>query len=163
VSLSAMVVRATSNFKDSMSEEKVKAGRDRYLAQNDLDISSYTAKKFPVYFFKWPIWLSNPGFLPVHDLHHVVTGYRTGLVGEAEISAYELRGGCGSFMIFILCIGAIFFGLFVAPKRIWKAWRNSRGAHNLYHTHIPYDSLLEMSVGDLRQHLGLPRYGLSAD
>ena len=40
--------------------------------------------------------LPNPGFLPWHDLHHVATGYGTGLIGEAEISAYELRAGCGS-------------------------------------------------------------------
>jgi len=144
-----------------MSEEKVKVGRDRYLAQNNLQLSSYTNRKFPVYFFKWPIWLPNPGFLPVHDLHHVVTGYKTGLVGEAEISAYELRGGCGSVMIFMLCVGAIFFGVFVAPKRIWRAWRNSRGAQNLYRSAIPYETLLEMTVGDLRQQLGVPRNGLA--
>jgi hypothetical protein len=65
-------------------------------------------------------------------------------------------------MIFILCIGAIFFGVFVAPKRIWKAWRNSRGAQNLYRTDIPYESLLDMTIGDLRQHLGLPRNGFAA-
>ena len=145
-----------------MTDEKVRVGRDRYLAQNKLNLSSYTARKFPVYFFRWPIWLPNPGFLPVHDLHHVVTGYGTGLVGEAEISAYELRGGCGSVMIFILCLGAIFFGVFVAPRRIWRAWRNSRGAQNLYRTDIPYDSLLEMTIGDLRQHLKVPRDGLAS-
>lgn len=144
-----------------MSEEKVRVGRDRYLAENNLELSSYTNRRFPVYFFKWPIWLPNPGFLPVHDLHHVVTGYGTGLVGEAEISAYELRGGCGSLMIYILCFGAIFFGLFVAPKRIWKAWSDSRGAKNLYRTHIPYDSLLDLSIGDLRQQLGVPRNGFA--
>ena len=142
-----------------MSEEKVRVGRDRYLVQNNLQLSSYTARRFPVYFFKWPVWVPNPGFLPVHDLHHVVTGYGTGLIGEAEISAYELRGGCGSLMIFILCVGAIFFGGFVAPRRIWKAWRECRGARNLYRTEIPYESLLDMSIGDLRQHLGLPRNG----
>jgi len=142
-----------------MNEEKVKVGRDRYLSQNGLGTDSYSAKRFPVYFFRWAIWLPNPGFLPAHDLHHVVTGYGTGLVGEAEISAYELRGGCGSAMIFILCIGAIVFGLFVALKRILRAWQRCRGAHNLYHSRIPYETLLEMSVGDLRQQLGLPRYG----
>jgi hypothetical protein len=144
-----------------ISDEKVRAGRDLYLAENGLDIGSYEATKFPVYFFKWAIWLPNPRFLPAHDLHHVVTGYGTGLVGEAEISAYELRGGCGSTMILILCIGAIFFGAFVAPGRIWKAWRRSRGARNLYATNIPYETLLEMTIGDLRLHLGLPREGFA--
>lgn len=142
-----------------MSEEKVIVGRDRYLARNGLAIESYVAGKFPIYVWRWAVWLPNPGFLPTHDLHHVVTGYGTGLIGEAEISAYELRGGCGSIMIFILCIGAIVFGMFVAPRRIWKAWRQSGGTSNLYHTTIPYEALLEMSVGDLRQQLGLPRQG----
>lgn len=142
-----------------MSDEIVRVGRDRYLAENGLELASYTARKFPVYFFRWAVWLPNPGFLPTHDLHHVITGYKTGLIGEAEISAYELRGGCGSIMIFILCVGAIVFGMFVAPRRIWRAWTQSRGARNLYHSKIPYEVLLDMKVGDLRQELGLPRSG----
>jgi hypothetical protein len=144
-----------------MSDEKVRTGRDRYLARNGLKLDSYTAKKFPIYFFRWAIWLPNPGFLPSHDLHHVVTGFGTGLIGEAEISAYELRCGCGSVMIFILCIGAIGLGMFVAPKRILRAWSRSKGSRNLYHSTMPYESLLEMTVGDLREQLGLPRAGLA--
>jgi hypothetical protein len=146
-----------------MSDEEVRIGRDRYLAENGLDLASYKAKKFPVYFFRWAVWLPNPGFLPTHDLHHVITGYGTGLIGEAEISAYELRGGCGSIMIFILCVGAIVFGMFVAPRRIWRAWAQSRHARNLYHSQIPYETLLDMRVGDLRQELGLPRSGYKAN
>ena len=142
-----------------MSEEKVRIGRDRYLTANGLSIESYQAKKFPIYVGRWAVWLPNPGFLPTHDLHHVVTGYSTGLLGEAEISAYELRGGCGSLMIFILCMGDIMIGMFVAPGRIWKAWQQADGTRNLYYTTIPYEELQEMSVGDLRQQLGLPRAG----
>ena len=55
-----------------MSEEKVIEGRDRYLAENGLSIESYRAKKFPIYVGRWAVWLPNPGFLPVHDLQHVV-------------------------------------------------------------------------------------------
>jgi len=29
--------------------------------------------------------------LPLHDLHHVATGFRSGLIGEAEISDEEIR------------------------------------------------------------------------
>jgi hypothetical protein len=56
-------------------------------------------------------------------------------------------------------VGAIVFGMFVAPRRIWRAWAQSRGARNLYHSQIPYETLIEMTVGDLRQELGLPRSG----
>lgn len=142
-----------------MDEEKVIEGRNRYLIENGLSVESYAARKFPIYVGRWAVWLPNPGFLPTHDLHHVVTGYRTGLIGEAEISAYELRGGCGSLMIFILCLGAIFFGMFVAPKRIWRAWQQSRATSNLYRDKTPYEVLLDMKVGDLREQLGLPRAG----
>jgi ubiquinone biosynthesis protein Coq4 len=99
--------------------------------------------------------LPNPGLLHLHDLHHVVTGYGTGLVGEAEISAYELRAGCRSFMVHVLCVGAILCAMFVAPRRILRAWRRARGARTLYHTTIPYETLLDMSVNELRRRLNV--------
>jgi hypothetical protein len=142
-----------------VNSETVKAGRDRYLAENSLSVESYSAPRFPVYVGRWPVYLPNPGFLPWHDLHHVITGYQTGLVGEAEISAYELRAGCRSVMIIILCLGAILIAMFVAPRRIWRAWRRAKGARTLYRTSVPYQTLLEMNVADLRESLGLPRDG----
>jgi hypothetical protein len=137
------------------SDETVRAGRDRYLADNSLTADSYTESGFPVYVGRWPVRLPNPGLLHLHDLHHVVTGYGTGLVGEAEISAYELRAGCRSFMIYVLCVGAILCAMFVSPRRIVRAWRRARGARTLYHTGIPYETLLGMSVTELRRHLGI--------
>ena len=142
-----------------MSLETVRMGRDRYLKENSLSLESYTAPGFPIYVGKWAVHLPNPGLLPFHDLHHVVTGYGTGLIGEAEISAYELRGGCKSAMVFILCLGAILVGMFVAPGRIRRAWQRAAGTRTLYHTNILYDELLEMSVADLREHLGIAREG----
>ena len=138
-----------------MKAETVRAGRDRYLEENSLSVESYSARRFPIYVGWWPVYVPNPGYLPWHDLHHVVTGYRTGLIGEAEISAYELRAGCGSVMVFILCVGAILIAMFVAPRRVWRAWKRAKGAHTLYHTKLPYETLLEMSVADLREQLGL--------
>jgi hypothetical protein len=139
-----------------MKAETVRTGRDRYLEENSLSVESYSARRFPIYVGRWPVYVPNPGYLPWHDLHHVVTGYRTGLIGEAEISAYELRAGCGSVMVFILCVGAILIAMFVAPRRVWRAWKRAKGAHTLYHTKLPYETLLEMSVADLREQLGLP-------
>ena len=142
-----------------MINETVRAGRDRYLAANSLSVESYGAPRFPIYVGRRPVYLPNPGFLPWHDLHHVITGYQTGLVGEAEISAYELRAGCRSVMVFILCVGAMLIGMFVTPRRIGRAWQRAKGARTLYRTKVPYEILLEMSVADLRESLGLPREG----
>jgi hypothetical protein len=142
-----------------MSAETVREGRDRYLTENSLSVESYAARRFPIYVGRRPVYVPNPGFLPWHDLHHVITGYQTGLVGEAEISAYELRAGCRSVMVFILCVGAILIGMFVAPRRIRRAWKLAKGARNLYRTSVPYETLLEMRVADLRKSLGLPEEG----
>lgn len=142
-----------------MTDETVREGRDRYLAANSLGLDSYTARGFPVYVGRWRVRLPNPGLLPLHDLHHVVTGYGTGLLGEAEISAYELRAGCRSVLVFILCIGAIIGASVVAPRRVVNAWRRARGTRTLYFTEIPYEQLLDMRVSELRRHLGLPVEG----
>lgn len=139
-----------------MSEETVRAGRDRYLAENSLTVDSYGARGFPIYVGnRAAVRLPNPGLLHLHDLHHVVTGYGTGLIGEAEISAYELRAGCRSFMVHVLCFGAIFLAMFIAPGRVVRAWRRARGARTLYYTTVPYESLLQMSVAELRRHLNI--------
>lgn len=137
------------------SDETVRAGRDRYLAENSLTVESYTERGFPVYVGRWPVRLPNPGLLHLHDLHHVVTGYGTGLVGEAEISAYELRAGCRSFLVHLLCVGAVLCAMFVAPRRVLRAWGRARGARTLYHTTIPYETLLGMTVRELRRHLNI--------
>src|SRR4029453_11188168 len=58
-----------------------------------------------------------------HDLHHVVTGYATDLVGEAEIGAWEIGSGCAGFVAaWILKFYAIVLGFFSgAPGRVLGA------------------------------------------
>jgi hypothetical protein len=72
-----------------------------------------------------------------HDLHHVATGYDTTLVGEAEIGAWELASGCGRYYAaWILNTGAVVTGLFLAPRRVYRAFRRGRRSTNLYHLGI---------------------------
>ena len=139
--------------------ETVRAGRDRYLAANSLTLDGYTGRGFPIYVWKWAVRLPNPGLLHLHDLHHVATGYGTGLIGEAEISAYELRAGCRSFMVHLLCVGAILGAMLVAPRRVVRAWRRARGARTLYRTPIPYETLLDMRLTELRRLLNVEAAG----
>src|SRR5262249_58177290 len=122
-----------------MTRETVRDGRDRFLAENRIGLDSYTAPGYRLYIGKLSVVLPNAGLLYLHDLHHVATGFGTGLIGEAEVSAYELRAGCRSVMVHILCIGAVLLGMIIAPRRILRAWKRSRGAQTLYYTAIPYD------------------------
>ena len=51
--------------------------------------------------------------------------------------------------------------LFVAPRRVVDAWRRSRGTRTLYFSTVDYEALLDMTVRELRQHLGMPPSGLA--
>lgn len=88
----------------------------------------------------------------IHDLHHVVTGYRADWKGEVEIGGWELGGGCGRYWAAWLLNGGSFtVGIFLYPRALWHAFRAGRRVpRNLYHG-VPYDNaLLDLSVGELR-------------
>ena len=90
-----------------------------------------------------------------HDLHHVVTGYATDLVGEAEIGAWEIASGCAGFAAaWILNLYALTLGLATDAGATWRAFLRGRRTRNLYRA--DYDeSLLAARVGDVRAQLGL--------
>jgi hypothetical protein len=94
----------------------------------------------------------------IHDLHHIVTGYRTDLRGEAEIAAWELASGCWSWpAAFVLNLGALGIGAAIAPRRIARAWARGRATRNLYGERGGVDHLLPRQVDELRASLGLDR------
>lgn len=91
----------------------------------------------------------------VHDLHHVVTGYRTDLRGEAEIAAWELASGCGRVPVaFVLNLFAFAIGVLIAPGHLLRAWARGRATKNLY-AHATVDALLPQNVNAVRTSLGL--------
>ena len=73
-------------------------------------------------------------YLKYHDLHHLVTGYSVGRIGEGEVSAWEL--GTGSLwvspMLGVMNLIALSTGLVLQPRRMWKAFRRGRRSRNLY-------------------------------
>ena len=131
--------------------------RDLYLAANGYSTAAYTDPKFAIPVAGIRIRLPNPGLLHLHDLHHVVTGYDNSLVGEGEISAFELRGGCGKPLVGFLCVSSIAIALLLSPRRIWRAWRRARGTRSLYSGKFNYEELLTMDVAALRQLVGLEK------
>lgn len=135
--------------------ENVREARDRYLAASGFTTASYTDPNFIIKLGFIKLRFANPGLLPFHDLHHVATGYEASFMGEAEISAFELRSGCGSPLIFFLCCGSILMAMFVSPVRLWRAWKKAGGARSLYKTTTPYEALLAMNVGELRKFMRL--------
>lgn len=135
--------------------ENVLAARDRYLASAGFTTESYVDPHFVVKLGFLKMTFANPGLLPWHDLHHVATGYDASLLGESEISVFELRAGWGKPLILFLCCGSLLVGLCLSPRRMWQAWKNARGARSLYGTDIPYEKLLAINVRELRKFMKL--------
>lgn len=84
----------------------------------------------------------------IHDLNHLVSGYKTDRIGELEISAWELAsGGCRDYAAaWVLDLAGLLGGLIVAPKRTVRAFLAGRRQQNLYP--FDYEELLRLSVAD---------------
>ena len=148
----------------------VRQALDAYLSENGFSVAEYDAPFVKVTFWSITFPLPNPPSRQIavrlHDLHHVVTGYGTDPIGEAEISAWELRRGVGIFSLFVQSIvfGGVCLGLLHSPRKTLAAWRAG------YHpdkvplqkaTMANYEKLLTLSVGELRDLYGVPRSGLT--
>ncbi len=85
-----------------------------------------------------------------HDLHHVVTGYATDIVGEFEIAAWEIAAGCRSFAAaWVLNLGGIAGGILRAPGRTFAAFVRGRRETTVYGEDM--EELLDATVGEVRR------------
>lgn len=136
------------------------SARDRYLRDNGFE-SSYEERWVKLKAGPIPIWFPNaPGrvrAVKLHDLHHLVTGYTTDWTGEAEIGAWEIASGCGSFAwAWMLNLSAIPIGLVLSPRRLFRAWVRGRRSRNFYHGRTAIDdALLARPVPVVRAEMGL--------
>lgn len=90
-----------------------------------------------------------------HDLHHVLTEYRTDWRGEFEIAAWEIAGGVNRYWEgWILDLLGFACGLFVYPRGVYRAFLRGRRSRNLYFDEWD-EAILSRSVGEVRRRLGL--------
>jgi hypothetical protein len=136
-----------------------------YLAENGFDTKAYTASTYEIEAFgRRYVFKNTPNrkwAIPLHDLHHVATGYGTDLVGEAEVGVWELVGGCRTPIVYALNIAAVLVGVLLAPLRILRAVRDARGARALYRHDTSYEELLALPLSELRRRLGIPSDGVA--
>ena len=111
------------------------------------------AKPLPFYF---PNSKGRVAAARLHDLHHLAADYATDWPGEIEIAGWEIASGCGRFAAaWVLNIGAFAVGLFLAPRRLFRAFvRGRRAPINLYRTGFKESELDRVTVGQLRDQLG---------
>jgi hypothetical protein len=145
---------------------RVRDALDIYLAENGFTHAEYEAKWTPASFFG--VLIPVPNTVPhqrgirLHDLHHLATGFGTDIAGEGEISAWELRGGLGDLNLYVSSL--VLFGTVVGslsfPRRTLRAGRSSK-KENLFRSWSDYSALLELTVGELRERLGVPAQGIA--
>jgi hypothetical protein len=148
----------------------MREARDLYFERNGFSIAAYSSPTFTIKLlgipFTFPSTANRKRALPWHDFHHILTGYETNFIGEAEISAWELRAGGTSLGRFGLVVywldgSGVILGLLMSPRRIWRAFRAARGQRTLFPETEPYEALLETTVENLRRKLGIPQGGLT--
>jgi hypothetical protein len=73
-------------------------------------------------------------YLKYHDLHHLITRYSVGRIGEGEVSAWEL--GTGSLLasptLAFMNLIALSTGLVLEPGRMLRAFVRGTRSSNLY-------------------------------
>jgi hypothetical protein len=139
--------------------DSVLAARARYFADNGFSDAGYTDPWVKLKVGPIPVWFPNgksrQRAIPLHDLHHVATGYATSWTGEAEISAWEIGGGCTDYWAaWVINLGGFAVGLALAPRRVFRAFVRGRRSRNLYRDGWS-DALLRLSVPELRARMNL--------
>jgi len=145
-------------YDDTLS---LRDARGRYFADNAFGDDGGYAKKWVTLKlgplpFAFPNSAARVRAVKYHDLHHVVTGYDTTIVGEAEIGAWEIGSGCAGFLAaWILNLYAMMLGVLSGePGAVWRAFLRGRRTKNLYRD--AYDeALLDARLGAVRARLGL--------
>ena len=138
--------------------------REQFLAANNFRVEDYSAPTYTVKILgvplKFPNTKAHQWATPLHDLHHILTGYRPDWIGEAEIGAWELRAGCKTLVVYWLDLSGVVIGMLLSPRRVWRAFRAARGCRTLYRNPELVEPLLQTTVGEARAALGIPAAGL---
>ncbi len=149
---------ATPAFSDELGlEEALKLFFDDDLVQDSE--GGYNARwakiKMGPLTLAFPNSASRVRALKLHDLHHIAAGYDTSFVGESEIGAWEIAGGCADhWPAWVLNLSAMAMGIFLAPLACLRAFARGRRTRNLYRTAYE-DALAQGTVGKLRGFLDL--------
>ena len=113
----------------------------------------WVSGKFGPIPFAFPNTPARKRAIPLHDLHHVITGYDTDGVGEGAIGAWEVASGCGRhWAAWFLNLNAMWLASLMDARAVWDAFLSGRNSSNYYERGID-NGALETSVGTARAAL----------
>ena len=133
-----------------------------YESYNLQDDGGYSDNKVKIelnknIYFYLPNWDDRRKALLLHDIHHLITGYKSDFKGETEISSWEIGSGCQHYWAaWILDSYGMTWGFWFNLPGIFKAFVRGRHSKNLYMDFLPADKALDMTVAQIQQALQLP-------
>lgn len=114
-----------------------------------IEITSF----FKVYI---PNWDNRRKAVLRHDIHHLVTGYKSEILGEFEIAAWEIASGCMKyFAAYLLNSGGLIAGMIIYPKPTFKAFILGCRTTNLYQINIEDEEMKASTIDAMKSKLGL--------
>ena len=91
--------------------------------------------------------------LPLHDLHHLLTGYPCTPSGEFEMAAWEFAAGRYPHpFATAFCLPLVGMGAVLRPRRTFDAFVRGRASRTLYARGLS-DALLATSIDQLKHEL----------
>jgi hypothetical protein len=105
--------------------------------------------------FAYPNTKSRKRLVLAHDLHHLLTGYGTDLIGEAQLGAWELGSGVRDRSAVRYETRVLGFLLPRFPAQLRAAFVRGRHCGNLVGRLD--DAMLSRTVADVRRELGIDR------
>jgi hypothetical protein len=165
--MNTTTTKPASATQSTCNETRVSDALAAYLERYDLGDGGYT-DDWSVFTFGWvPVMLPNTDgrkkALRAHDMHHLATGCNAVYdEGELDLVAYELRsGGPGSFYLmgWMILLHLFALGTLVRPRHLFRLFVRARGTRNLFGKTVG-EEIYGLSVGELRERLGLTRKGL---
>lgn len=138
----------------------MREARDRYFRDNGFGPDGgYTSPWVELRLGPVPLPFPNTAArkkaVPLHDLHHIVTGYATDWRGEAEISAWEIGAGCGAMVVaWQLNLSMMLVGTAIAPRRTFRAFVRGRRSRSFYRA--AYEPLLASTVREAQALAEVP-------
>jgi len=99
-------------------------------------------------------------YTTTHDLHHVLTGFDTGLAGEAGLVAFNVGQGSAPVGRAMLWVVRVVYSI-LSPSQAREIWHNVRlgldlGEHAELVIAQPIESFFEEPLTQVRVKLGIP-------
>jgi hypothetical protein len=137
----------------------VKDALNIYFSQYHFKDGGYNLKFFKIKLGK--IFIPVPNIparvraVKIHDIHHLLTGYKANYQGEAEIGGWEIASGCGKYYVaWILNFGSFLIGMLFYPRQLLHAFLRGRKCKtNLYRETDYNETLLNKTIGELKNEI----------